>query len=1062
MAQADGTIIIDTEINADGMEAGSKEVETAVRNMAKSVEGLGTKAKTALNKQVDAFAKLNNEYAAQAKKVDELKRKVAEYGNQKIPTDEYREIQNQISQSEKKLNSLINAQEKFLQLGGKEDSQRYKSLQYDIDELANTIRYAKGELKDLEDTGKAFTLGNQTKEAAADMQRLESEMRKLSDMNNRLGTSYSSIKGTVDDYSQNLLKADAAQKKASKSGDRLDKSLKNTGKSAKSARFGIGKMLGTSILFSFVFQAISGVTNAMKEGFTNLAQYSGATNSSISMLWSSLERLKNSLATAFAPILNVVAPILSKFIDMLSTAASYVSMFFSFLSGKNTYTRAVAVQKDYAASLEDTASGAQDAAKATDEATEAAERYLSPLDDINRYTDNSRSSGNNSPSYGGNGSDLGAGEGPLFEEVPIDNKFASLLDSVLDKLKQIRDIFMGGFWDGLGNYKPALKDLKKDLKSIGKSIKKIFSDADVQNSAKQFANSFIYALGQVVGSFASIGLTIARNVVGGVEKYLSQNTKRIQKYIIRIFDVGTDIAKLVGNFSSAFADVFSDVFGSETAQQITGNIIGIFSEVGMLVSNLALKLMRDLANIIVTPFIENKERITQALLGTLEAIEPIASGILTAVQTISDSIVRLYDEHIAPFFASIASGLSTIIEALLEGYNTYILPILEGLGLKFQELMEGPFAQMVTSVEGFLSRLIDALIFLWEQVLVPVLTWLSEKFFPVISPAIETLGDIAVSTIELIVKSIGYIADILSGIIDFIIGVFTGDWELAWKGVQEIFSSAWNLIKTIVTTVWEGIKEAIKSGVQIVKNVISTAWEGIKAVTSTVWNGIKTSVSNIWDGLKRTATSLFETIKSKVNSAWEGIEDVAHTVWNGLANWIPQKIQDIRDAIVNRFKDARDTVKRIFDGIVDSVKSVINGAIGIVNGVVNKINGTIGGIESAFSFSYDITNPFTGTRYYGHYGLDLPRVSTIPYLASGAVIPPNKEFMAVLGDQKQGNNIEAPENLIRRIVREETRGPGVQRIEVPVYLNRREIARATVDEGKLIRMQTGKNPFELA
>ena len=237
MAQADGTIIIDTDINADGMEAGSKEVETAVRNMAKSVENLGTKAKTALNKQVDAFTKLNAEYTAQQKKVDDLKKKVQEYGKQKIPTDEYKEIQNQIAQAEKRLNALLNAQEKFIALGGKENSQRYKSLQYDIDELANTIRYAEGELKDLEESGKAFTLGSETKEAAADIQRLESEMRKLSDMNNRLGTSYSSIKGTVDDYSQNLLKADAAQKKASKSGDRLDKSLKNTGKSAKSARF---------------------------------------------------------------------------------------------------------------------------------------------------------------------------------------------------------------------------------------------------------------------------------------------------------------------------------------------------------------------------------------------------------------------------------------------------------------------------------------------------------------------------------------------------------------------------------------------------------------------------------------------------------------------------------------------------------------------------------------------------------------------------------------------------------------------------------------------------------
>lgn len=1061
MTQADGTILIDTEINADGMKAGSKEVEAAVRRMASSVNDLGTKAKTALNKQVDAFSKLNNEFAAQSKKVAELKKKVAEYGKQKIPTAEYKEIQAQIDQATKRMNQLISAQERYLNVGGKSSSSQYKRMQYDIDELANTIKYAKGELKDLEETGKAFTLGNKSKQATADIEKLAAAERKLADMNNRLGTSYSSIKGLVNDYNNSLLKSSSAQQKATTTGNRLNKTLKNTGKSANSANFGLGKMLGTSILFSFVFQAISGVMNAMKEGFTNLSQYSGTTNNSISMLWSSLERLKNSLATAFAPILDVIAPILSRFIDMLSTAASYVSMFFAFLSGKSTYTRAIAVQKDYAASLADTASGAQDAADATNAAADAAERYLSPLDDINRFTDQNSGGGGGGGAPGGSGGGGGTGSGPLFEEVPIDNKFASLLDSVLDKLKQIRDIFVDGFWDGLGDYKPILKDLKKDLKSIGKSIVDIFTDADVQGAADNFAKSFIYALGQVVGSFASIGLTIANNIVGGIEKYLKQNKNRIKKYLVDMFDVGAELASLVGNFSAAFADVIAKVFGSETAQQITGNIIGIFSEVGMLVSNLALKLMRDLANIIVTPFIENKERITQALLGTLEAIEPITSGILTAVQTISDSIVRLYDEHIAPFFASIASGLSTIIEALLEGYNTYILPILEGLGLKFQELMEGPFAQMVTSVEGFLSRLIDALIFLWEQVLVPVLTWLSEKFFPVISPAIETLGDIAVSTIELIVKSIGYIADILSGIIDFIIGVFTGDWELAWEGVQEIFSSAWNLIKTIVTTVWEGIKEAIKSGVQIVKNVISTAWEGIKTVTSTVWNGIKTSVSNIWDGLKRTATSLFETIKSKVNSAWEGIEDVAHTVWNGLSNWIPQKIQDIRDAIVNKFKDARDTVERIFAGIVNSIKSVINGAIGIANNAVNMINSAIGGIENAFSFGpWEIPTPF-GTRTIG-FQATFPRVPTIPYLASGAVIPPNKEFMAVLGDQKQGNNIEAPENLIRRIVREETRGPGVQRIEVPVYLNRREIARATVEEGKLIRMQTGKNPFELA
>lgn len=1060
MAQADGTILIDTEINADGMKAGSKEVEAAVRRMASSVTDLGTKARTALNKQVDSFAKLNQEYAAQAKKVDELKRKVAEYGNQKVPTEEYREIQAQIDQATTKMNRLIAQQERFEAMGGSQKSNTYKKYQYDIDELANTIKYAEGELRDLEETGKAFTFGSDTKEAAADMERLASAERKLADMNNRLGTSYSSIKGQVNDYNNALTKTNTQQQKASASGNKLSKSLSNTGKSAKSASFGIGRMLGTSILFSFVFQAISGVMNAMKDGFTNLAQYSSTTNNSISMLWSSLERLKNSLATAFAPILNVVAPILSKFIDMLSTAASYVSMFFAFLSGQSTYTRAIAVQKDYAASLADTASGAQDAADATNAAADAAERYLSPLDDINRFTDQNNGGGGGGGAPGGSGGGGGTGSGPLFEEVPIDNKFASLLDSVLDKLKQIRDIFVDGFWDGLGDYKPILKDLKKDLKSIGKSIVDIFTDADVQGAADNFAKSFIYALGQVVGSFASIGLTIANNIVGGIEKYLKQNKNRIKKYLVDMFDVGAELASLVGNFSAAFADVIAKVFGSETAQQITGNIIGIFSEVGMLVSNLALKLMRDLANIIVTPFIENKERITQALLGTLEAIEPITSGILTAVQTISDSIVRLYDEHIAPFFASIASGLSTIIEALLEGYNTYILPILEGLGLKFQELMEGPFAQMVTSVEGFLARVIDALKLLWEQILVPILTWLSEKFFPVIAPAIELLGNVAISTIDLIIKAIGYIADTLSGIIDFIVGVFTGDWELAWKGIREIFQGAWNIIKTVITTVWEAIKEIIKGGVEFVKNAISTAWEGVKTLTGTVWNGIKTSIGNIWEGIKTTAISIFDNIRTKVNGAWESIEDVAHDVWEGLSSWIPQKIQDIRDAIVNKFKDARNTVERIFAGIVNSIKSVINGAIGIANNAVNMINSAIGGIENAFTFGpWEIPTPF-GTRTIG-FQATFPRVPTIPYLASGAVIPPNKEFMAILGDQKQGNNIEAPENLIRRIVREET-GENGGVYEFIAKINRKTIFKEIIEEGKLTRIQTGKNPFELA
>lgn len=1065
MPQADGTILIDTEINADGMKAGSKEVEAAVRRMASSVDDMGTKAKTALNKQVDAFVKLNQEYAAQSRKVDELKKKVSEYGNQKIPTDEYREIQNQITQATTKMDRLIAQQERFLNMGGSTKSNTYKRYQYDLDELANTIRYAEGELRDLEETGKAFTLGSSTKEAAADMEKLAAAERKLSDMNNRLGTSYSSIKAQVNDYNNSLLKTDSAQKKASTSGNKLSKSIKDTGKNANSAHFGITKMLGTSILFSAVFQAISAVTGAIKDGFTNLAQYSGSTNKSISMLWSSLERLKNSLATAFAPILDVVAPILSKFIDMLSTAASYVSMFLAFLSGKSTYTRAVAVQKDYAASLQDTSQAASDVADETERAAEAAEGYLSPIDEINKIGAQNNIA-NTSPGTGGGGGGAGGGtgSGPLFEEVAIDNKFASLLDSVLDKLKEIRDIFMAGFWDGLGDYKPILAELQADFQSIGEMLKEIFTDPAVVDSASNFARSWIYAIGQITGSLARIGLTIAQNLVGGVEKFLAQEKDRIKNYLVEMFNVGAEVGQLLGNLAVAIADIFS-VFGSDTAQQITGNIISIFAEVGMMVSENALKLGRDILTMIAQPIIDNKDLIKDALMGTLEAIEPFTSGILILVQNIRDGITDIYDNHLKPFFDSVAEGFSAIFGALLEGYNTYMVPVLEGLGQKFQELMDGPVGIAINQIVEFIGKLIDALKILWETVLVPLFTWIAENIMPVLSTIVQYIGENVLNILSLIAEAIGNLADVLSGIIDFLVGVFTGDWELAWTGIQEIFSGVWELITGILSSAWEFITTAVTNALEVVKEVISTGWNGIKTLTSSVWKTIQNVLSTVWNTLKKLASSAFEKIGDVISGIWETIQDVTGDIWNGIQDTISGIVESISDKVSSVFEGMRDAVSGIFESLVGLVKSPLNTIIDFLNRLIGAAQNAWNTIADFLSFSIDIPWPISELTGWGSFSLSVPRIDgnfSLPYLASGAVIPPNSPFMAVLGDQNRGTNIEAPLETIKQAVRDvvgENTG-GVYHVSADV--SGRTLLDIVIDEAELRQRRNGSNPFMLA
>ena len=747
------------------------------------------------------------------------------------------------------------------------------------------------------------------------------------------------------------------------------------------------------------------------------------------MLWSSLERLKNSLATAFAPILDVVAPILSKFIDMLSTAASYVSMFFAFLSGKSTYTRAVAVQKDYAASLQDTATGAKDAAEETEAAAEAAEDYLSPLDDINRYTEQN-TGGGTVGNGGGAGIPGGAGgEGPLFEEVPIDNKFASLLDSVLDKLKEIRDIFMSGFWDGLGDYKPLLEKIKRDLSSIGKYLTDIFTDTDVQASAKRFAESFIYNLGKITGAFTKIGLAIAVNILGGIENYLSKNVDKIKKYLVSMFNIGTEINTLFGNLSSTVAEILSSVLTSQVAQDITTNIITIFTEAFMLVTTLGASFGRDILNMIIQPLMKNKETIKTALLETLQPIQTITQSIETFLQNISDKITTLYNEHIKPFIISLTQGISDVVGMFLTAYNEYVAPILDAWAAKFNEVLNGSVLEAINLFLSVVGKVIDTLKLLWEEVLVPLIEWIIENIIPVLAPIVEWIGTTALDLVGTVAEMASGILDALGGIIDFLVGVFTGDWDKAFSGLKQIADGFKKTFNAIFDFIQNNI--LIPFG-NFLSGVFEQDWISSFGVFGYVIEGFLGIIQNNFDRARQVFDGLIDFVKGIFSGNWR-------RAWEGIVN----------------------VFTGVFQGIIDKIKSVINSAISIANGGIRLINSAIGGIESAISFGpWEIPTPF-GSRTIG-FQADFPRVPTIPYLASGAVIPPNKEFMAVLGDQNHGNNIEAPEGLIRRIFREESGRTGGNKYEIPLKVGRRELARLVIDEAKIIRNETGRNPFELA
>ena len=186
-------------------------------------------------------------------------------------------------------------------------------------------------------------------------------------------------KKAMEDYKKHLLGVDNQQKKASKSGSKLNKSLKGTEKASRGARMGLGRMLATSILFSTVFRAISAVTGGLKEGMDNLAQYSDDTNKALSLLMSSMTQLKNSFGTAFSPLVEYAAPALAQFINLLSQAVTWTAQLLAALTGKDTFVKAVKVQQDYADSLDKTKDETKDAAKET-------EKAIAPFDKLIQIT----------------------------------------------------------------------------------------------------------------------------------------------------------------------------------------------------------------------------------------------------------------------------------------------------------------------------------------------------------------------------------------------------------------------------------------------------------------------------------------------------------------------------------------------------------------------------------------------------------------------------------------------------------------------------------------------------
>lgn len=722
------------------------------------------------------------------------------------------------------------------------------------------------------------------------------------------------------------------------------------------------------------------------------------------------DSLKATIGQGLINVLTPVIQVINRIISKLMSLANAFKAFTEMVTGKKGgggASAATAGMDAMAQSADKAGAAAGGAGGAAKKAAKDMKSITTGIDELNIISPDTDSSGGGSGGGAGGGysaDEFDMGELDTSAVDEMDNKYQGLID----KANQLKNLFMAGFKVGFGDTS-VLDSMKESIQGIKDSLTEIFTSPEVQQAANRFANILAINLGKIAGSVASIGASIADNLLGGISLFLQQNKDRIKEYIVAMFDIGSRIAEIEGKVAKAWSTVFSSL-RSDSAKQINVDIIGIFSEAFMGGTELAGTFAADVLDTITAPFIENADYIRTTLEDTFSAVEPVFSTIKDLAAETFEKIGTTYDEHVAPMLATFRQGFTEIGTLWLNLYNAHILPVLQNLSTRFVEFKDQYLSSLIDKFLEFGGKVADAVTKLWTGALQPFIEWFMSNVAPVIASCLQAAIDTFFGFWESVSGIIEGLLTALGGVIDFVVGVFTGDWSLAWEGIKEIF-----------TGIWEALKELVSGAVTFIQNVVNLAWTAISGATSTIWNGIKTLLNTLWNWLKSLANTLFnaiktsistawENVKSKTSEIWESIKEFVSNLWDTIKTAVDEKFTAIKDAIAGVWDTVRTKTKETWDGIWADIKGIINL---IINGVESMANRVIDAINAMIDAVNEVADKVPGI------GADfIPNIPNIhlPRLAQGGFVRANTPQLAMIGDNRHYGEIVAPEDKMQEMV----------------------------------------------
>lgn len=260
---------------------------------------------------------------------------------------------------------------------------------------------------------------------------------------------------------------------------------------------------------------------------------------------------------------------------------------------------------------------------------------------------------------------------------------------------------------------------------------------------------------------------------------------------------------------------------------------------------------------------------------------PIA-GVAVIIGLVVAAVVDLWNTS-DEFRNAVTTAWNGIKETISNIYNTILKPIFDAFIATLTDIYKNGIKPLWDKWKEFVKQIVLLMTDLWEG-MKPVVNWIIDVFGPAIVIIFEGLFEVIGTTVKAIIDVVGTLIEgftkkfegvrlIFQGIIDFVVGVFTGDWDKAWGGVKKIFEGLVGAFESV----WKTVKGVFETIVNWVDTAFNTAWD--KA-----WSAVETIFTNIWESFKGIATGPLNSIIEGVNTLIKGINKFKINIPPWVAN----------------------------------------------------------------------------------------------------------------------------------------------------------------------------------